>query len=334
MISTGLRNCSTLGDRVAIVGGMSFRPASSALIAAAAFAIPATALATEDFFEPRGLGMGGAVRILGGDTSGVHLNPAVVAQNALYLSSASYQHSINEKGHRFSIGASDGKTSAFGMGTKYTIHTYEPPFDPSLDVRWYKPDDLDLEDRRTMHRWDVALAYGFLERKINVGVTARVLRQDNEIRDSVTKFTLDAGATFWPIEIFGFGVSAANLIPTTLIRHPVRVSPGIALKIGDLFRFGLDGVFDFTSSSVVNYIDIHAGAEIVAAQFLGVRFGYYSDRKFTDHYVTWGLGFTLNKLRIDWGMRIQAGELTMRQREDRPEGANRVVFSFGVELAL
>jgi hypothetical protein len=84
----------------------------------------------------------------------------------------------------------------------------------------------------------------------------------------------------------------------------------------------------------VNYIDIHAGAEIVAAQFLGVRFGYYSDRKFTDHYVTWGLGFTLNKLRIDWGMRIQAGELTMRQREDRPEGANRVVFSFGVELAL
>ncbi len=313
---------------------MPSRTTSVTLVALVVFALPATSSAREDFFEPRALGMAGAVRILGGDTSAVHLNPAVVAANQVYLSSVSYGHNVNDKGHRFSIGASDGKTSAFGMGTKYTIHTYEPPFDPSLDVRWYQPGDVDLEDRRTTHRWDIAVAYGFLERKINVGVTARVLRQDNAIRDSTTRFTIDAGVTFWPVEIIGFGFSAQNLIPTTQERFPVRISPGFALKIGDLFRFGLDAVIDFTSSSVDNYIDIHAGAEITAAQFLGVRFGYYGDRKFTDHYVTWGLGFTLNRLRIDWGMRIQAGEMKMRLREDRPEGGNRVAFTFGAELGF
>ncbi len=313
---------------------MSSRPSTIALAALVALSVPAAAEATEDFFEPRALGMAGAVRILGGDTSAVHLNPALVAQNQVYLSSASYGHTVNEKGHRFSIGASDGKTSAFGMGTKYTIHTYEPPFEPALDVRWYQPGDVDLEDRRTTHRWDIAVAYGFLDRKINLGVTARVLRQDNEIRESLTRFTLDAGVTFWPIEIVGFGFSAQNLIPTTLGRFPVRISPGFALKLGELFRFGLDAVIDFTSSSVENYIDIRAGAEIVAAQFLGIRFGYYGDRKFTDHYVTWGLGFTLNRLRIDWAMRIQAGEMTMRLREDRPENANRIAFTFGAELGF
>ena len=299
-----------------------------------ALGVPSTATAEDDFYEPRSLGMGGATRVLGGDTTAVQFNPALMSQYPVYLTSASYAHFIREKGHRFSIGASDGKTSSFAMGTKYTIHTYEPPFDPSLDVRWYQPGDLELEDRRTTHRWDIAFGYGFLQRRINVGIAARVLRQDNTIRDNLTKFTLDAGATFWPLEFLGFGFSAQNLIPTKLDRFPIRVSPGFAIRMADVFRFGLDAVVDFTSNEFLHYIDIHAGAELTIAQFLGIRFGYYGDRKFTDHYVTWGLGFSLNQLRIDWAMRIQAGEMKLRLREDRDEAGNRIVFQLGVELAF
>jgi hypothetical protein len=106
------------------------------------------------------------------------------------------------------------------------------------------------------------------------------------------------------------------------------------LKIGDLFKFGFDAVFDFTSNPYTNYVDIHAGAEIVVGQLLGIRGGYYSDRQFTEHYVTWGLGFNLNRLTIDWGMRIEAGEMERRIREDKPDDDSRIMISFGAQLAF
>ena len=310
--------------------------ASVAAIAAVQMLCVSTAAAEEDYFEPRAMAMGGAVRILGVDTSAVHLNPALVAQNKVYLSSVAYQLNVREKSHRFSVGAADGKTSAFGMGTKYTIHTYEPPFDPSLDVRWYSPGDLELEDRRTTHRWDIAFAYGFLDRHINLGVTARVIRQDNEIRDNLTKFTIDAGVTFWPVEIVGFGFSAQNLIPTGLGRFPIRISPGFAVKMGDVFMFGLDAVVDFTSSPLEagKYVDLRAGLELNPMQFLAFRGGFYTDRQFLDTYVTWGLGFMLNQLRVNWGMRVEVGDLDKRLREDKPEPDNRILVTFGIELAF
>ena len=328
-----VRNGSTPGGRVATIAGMTSRLPAFAIVAAALLQA-APAQAEEDFFEPRALGMGGAVRILGGDTSAVHLNAALMAQNQTYLSSVAYQLNVREKGHRFSVGASDGKTSPFAIGTKYTIHTSQPPFDPSLDVRWFAPGDLDLEDRRTTHRWDTGFAYGFFERRINVGVTTRVIRQNNTIRDSFTKFTMDAGVTFWPIPVLGFGISAQNFIPTTLGRFPARVSPGFAVKVGDILRVGLDAVFDFTSNDLVNYIDLHAGAEVTIVQFLSVRGGWYSDKKFVDHFATWGLGFTLNKLRIDWAMRIEVGDLEKRLREDKPDFDNRLMVNFGIELSF
>ena len=309
----------------------------SALLLATPVALTAfagAAAAEEDFFEPRSLAMGGAVRIGGGDTGGVHLNPAVVAQERIYRTSASYQLNVREKGHRFAIGASDGKTSAFGMGTKYSIHTYEPPFEPALDVRWYQPGDLELEDRRTTHRWDIAFAYGFAEKKINVGVAARVIRQDNVLRDNLTRFTLDAGMTFWPVEIIGFGFAAQNLIPTTMNRFPVRLAPGFVLKIGETFRIEVDGVFDFTSHPTEKYADLHAGAEVVVLSVVSLRGGFYSDKQFLDTFVTWGLGVTLNQLRIDFGARIEVGDMDKRLRADKPDSDSRVMISFGVELAF
>ncbi len=297
-------------------------------------ALPGRASAEEDYFQPLAMGMGGAVRILGADISAIHLNPASMTGKPRYLAGTSYSFYGREKSHTVASGSFDSRTSALALGIGYTVWTFDPPFDPSADLVWYPVEsDWDPTDRRTFQRWDIAVGYAFLQRKLNIGLTARIVHQTYEIRAKRTFFTMDGGVTAWPLPFLGFGISAQNFIPTKDERFPIRLSPGVALDLPDLLKIGLDFVFDFTSSEQTTF-DLHGGAELTLFRLIGIRAGFYSDREFTDNYLTWGLGLKVERagLSINYGMRIEVGPMDKRLREDRPAGNQRILNTIGFDI--
>ncbi len=315
------------------------RPLSIAVVAFACGVmalVPAPqAQAEEDFFEPISMGMGGAVRNLGLDAAAVHLNPASMTGKPRYVTGSNYTFYGREKSHTIASAAFDSRTSNFAMGTQYTIQIFEPPFEPELDLNWFPVNDDHeaLRDKRTWQRWDIAAGYAFWGRRFNVGLSARIVRQRFAIREDRTFFTLDAGITVWPVPFLVIGVSAQNFIPTKDDRFPIRLSPGAALELGELFRLGVDVVFDFTSGEAT-YTDLHAGAEVNIASIVAIRGGYYSDRKFTENYITWGLGLNIQqaKLTLNYAMRLEVGPMERRLRPDKPEANQRILNTFGFDL--
>jgi len=301
------------------------------LLAGLQFLAPPVA-AEEDFFEPTALGMGGAVRTLGVDSSSIHLNPAAMVGEPVYLSSLSYSYYPRERSHIFSSGAFDSRTSNFAIGTNYSVRHFEPPFNPQLDSLWYPISDQSaLRDKRTFHRWELAVAYAFLQRRINVGLSGRVLRKEFDLQEDKVQFSMDSGVVFYPFKFLGIAVSSQNMIPTGDSRYPTRLSTGLGLRLAPVVRIGVDAVFDLTSAADP-LVDLHAGLEVRFFNIASVRVGYYSDRKFTDNFITWGLGVDSERVRISYAMRIEAGPIELRQRDDISEATNRILNSVGFDM--
>ena len=298
---------------------------------------PGSALAGQ-FFEPSALGMGGAVRTLGGDTSTMRLNASALAAVPTYRTSMAYAFYGLEHGHRFSTSAYDSKTNSLVLGTSYSFRSWEPPFAPQLDVNWYPVEDQDsVRDKRTFHRWDIAVAYGFLERRLNVGLTVRVLKHDYALHENKARFTMDAGFTAWPLDFVGAHVAVQNFIPTKDADigqyDPFRLTAGAALRLAPVFKLEGDVVFDFTDTTAP-YVDMHVGGEISIFEVVKVRAGYYSERKFLDNYITWGVGVGTQKVALAFAMRVEAGKLDKRIRTDNPEANNRFLNTIGIEVAF
>ncbi|MCO4770384.1 MAG: hypothetical protein KDA24_10170 [Deltaproteobacteria bacterium] len=310
--------------------------ASAFAVALVVAAIPSSADAREDWFEPGALGMGGAVRVLGGDITAVRLSPAAMSGRPTYATGVSYSFYGRERNHIFSTGAYDSKTSPLALGSTYSVNISTPPFDPQDTLNWYVPDS-ELADTKTTHRWEVAAAYGLLERRINFGLGLRLLRHNYRLRANEVRFTMDTGVIFWPVEFLGLGVSLANFIPTKDDRHPTRFSGGVALAIPNILDVGVDAVLDFTSQDVIK-ADVHGGVTVKALQIVLFRAGYYGDRGFTENYITWGLGIEIPtarvKIKIDYGMRIEVGPLDEALRADRREGFQRIYNSIGASVGF
>ena len=278
---------------------MSLRTWIPGLLAVIVFASAGTAEAQDDFFDPQSLAMGGAVRILGGDASAIHLNPAAMVVRPRYIAGMSYLFNGREKSHIVASGAYDSRTSAFSLGTKYTVWNFSPPFDPEDDLNWFPVEDTEgLEDKRTWQRWDIAAAYAFLGRRINVGLTARILRQEFDLRAKRTFFTMDTGVSFFPHPRFGFGFSAQNFIPTKDNRFPTRLSPGLGLLIDEFLQIEADAVFTMLEGQEQPDADLHIGADLTLFRTISIRAGFYSERQFTETYVTWGLGLRVPRAKL------------------------------------
>lgn len=315
--------------------GVQRRGTVLALVACCSVTQVAAAHAEEDWFEPAALGMGGATRVLGSDTSAVRLNPSAMPANAGYFASVSYSYYGRERSHIISTAGYDARTSAFAIGTSYSLRRYEPPFDPRTDMPWYpvgrEDGDERLKDERTLHRWDVAAAYGFLQRRLSVGLTARVLRETAEIRPDTTKFTMSGGVTVWITQMLAAAVTVDNFVPTKEDRYPIRLAAGVGFRFLPIMQAEVDVVWDFTSQERIA-TDLRGGIEVLIANLFAVRGGYSSDRRFVDHYVTWGVGLQSPRVHIDFGMRIEAGTMDKRLRLGVPEANNRFWNSIGVKI--
>jgi hypothetical protein len=205
------------------------------------------------------------------------------------------------------------------------------------DLNWFPVEDTEgLEDKRTWQRWDIAAAYGLLGRRINVGLTARIVRQRFALREKNTFFTMDAGVSFFPHPRFGFGFSAQNFIPSKDDRFPTRLSPGLGILIDDFLQIEADAVFTMLPDQEKPDADIHVGGELTLYRTLSLRGGFYSERQFTETYVTWGLGLRVQraKLKLHYTMRVEVGELDRTLREDIPEHRNRLMHGLGFDVNM
>ncbi len=299
---------------------------------------PATASAEDDFYEPMALGMGGTGRVLPLDLSTLHLNASALGVRAQYMGGFSYGYAPREKSHQISTSAADSRTGAYFLGVNYSIRLYEPPFEPSTDLNWYPVATADeLLDKRREHRWDIAGGYAFLDRHLSIGATARILRQEFDIRENRNKFTLDAGVTVAPTKFLLFAVSAQNMVPTRDTRYPTRLSAGLGLDFMNEgqgafgFRGEFDVLFDFTSQEKPR-TDVHGGGEFRFLYLAAVRLGYYGDRQFKDNYVTWGAGLVTDRFRLNFGMRIEVGPVEKRLRTDIELDDQRVLWTLGFDL--
>jgi len=316
---------------------MTSRTLLSGLLVTALLGAAAPAQAQDDFFEPQALAMGGAVRILGGDASSIHLNPAAMTLRPRYIAGMSYLFYGREKSHTIASGAYDSRTSAFALGTKYTFWRFSPPFDAEDDLNWFPVQETEgVTDKRTWHRWDVAAAYGFLGRRINLGLTARVVRQESDLHPERTFFTMDAGVSFFPHPRFGFGFSAQNMVPTHDTRFPTRLSPGVGLLIDNFLQVEADAVFTLVEGQEQPDADLHAGGEVTLFRTVSIRGGFYSERQFTETYVTWGLGLRIERarLKLHYTMRIEVGALDHPIRDDIPAHRNRLQHGLGFDVTM
>lgn len=297
---------------------------------------PTAADAAEDWFEPGALGMGGAIRVLGGSVSAIRTNPAAMASQKVYLTGLSYSYYGRRRTHIFSSGAYDSKSSAFTLGTTYSVHISTPPWDPGSGISWFQPDS-ELRDTRTTHRWEVAGAYALLDHRINFGFGVRILRNNFSIRANSMRISMDTGVTLFPVKFLGFGVSIANFIPTKDDRYATRLSGGIALTLEDVLDVGVDAVIDLTSQSNTR-VDLHGGLTFKALQIVLIRAGYYGDRGFIDNYLTWGLGVKIPTARItinlNYAMRIEVGPMDESLRADRQVEFQRIWNTLGMNLSF
>jgi hypothetical protein len=328
---------STARSAPSIVG-----PVARSLLTCAALllALPGSARADEDFFEPVSLSMGGAGRVLAVDLATLHLNPSALGVRPRYLVGLSYGNTVRESAHQFASGAYDSRTSEFFLGTVYSFREFAPPLVPEEDLNWFPAHTADeIIDQRTYHRWDIAAGYSFLQRKINIGGTVRIVQQDMALREDRTLFSVDAGVTVAPTEFLLFAVSAQNLVPTRDLRYATRLAAGVGLDLdyNPQQRFGVqaefDVVFDMTTAELPT-TDIHAGLAVKILYFAALRAGFYSDRGFLDNHVTWGVGFTTEKFRLNFGMAIEAGTVDRRLRKDVDAEQQRITWSLGIDVSF
>jgi len=296
--------------------------------------LAAPAAAEEDWTSGKTLAVGGAGRAMPLDNSGVVLNPAaIVSPFPAYTTETGYQRFDATRSDVFHASAVDCKTSMLAMGISQTFEWANPPFDPSSDLSWYSADTIDeLDTKRRVDRFAWALAYGFAQRRFNVGAGLRVYHVQDPLRENRTPVSLDVGATWWVSPNVAIGIVGGNLVPTKLEEEPTTLAAGFGvMSLGGILWFEADGVIDFDSGDKAQ-VDVRAGAQVTILTQFNIRAGYASDDMFGQQYVSWGLGWTIPQFSAGYTMRIELGEMERQLNPNKSEAANRMLHSWMISV--
>lgn len=306
-------------------------PLVPAWLAAAAWVLIGSPAWGDEIVTGPSMAVGGATRATARDNSVIDTNASAMSAISRYTVETGFQYYGLLSSKRVTGSAMDSRTSTFALGVAYSFDWWEPPFDPALDLAWYATGADPPEDKRRTHRIVIGAAQGLLNRRINVGVAARILSYEHDIRADVKKFTLDVSGTFVVAPNVSLFVVANNLVPTGLASDPITLVSGLGLVLGPL-RVEAEAVVDFTSDPEAVRADLQAGLELRLLQQISLAGGFASDRGFTDTYVTWGVGWFLPKFGIQYAMRIEAGEMDHRTRPEVEPGWDRVLHSIALQV--
>lgn len=287
------------------------RRVSAALVAAATVICAGDARAEPSKLPPevgwdygeqtsaRQAALGGAVRALGPDITGLFTNPANMASTRVYHLAAI--GAIWPEANRQSYGAAavDSVTSrlAGGIGGAYTIQD---------------PDGL----KRKVTDIRAALAFPVSE-KLYFGASAKYLkvRQDGTtsyfgksyasggiVNDSIVNgFSFDAGVSARPTELLSIGMVGTNLTNAGNGFRPLGFGGGIGVGNRDFSVEG-DVAADFTTYEKTT-LRWMAGAELLAADRFPLRAGYRYDAGQKTNAVSGGVGYLDQQFAIEASVR-------------------------------
>lgn len=301
-----------------------------------ALAVTGPAAAEEDWAPAKTLAVGGAGRAMPLDNAGITLNPAAMINVApRYSVEAGFQRFDPTRSNVLHFSAMDCQTSMLAMGISQTFEWARPPFDPDRDLSWYNTDTVDeIDDKRRVDRFAWALAYGFAQRRFNIGAALRVYHVQDPLHGDRTPVSFDVGMTWWISPNVAIGVTGGNLVPTKAEEEPTTFAAGFgAAVLGGVLWFELDGVMDFNSGDKPQ-LDLRSGAQVTIARQFNIRGGFASDAGFHEQYVSWGIGWSIPYFSISYSMRIELGEMERRMNPDKPEVANRMLHAWLVAVTF
>jgi len=290
--------------------------------------------AAEEWSPAKTVAVGGAGRVMPLDNAGITLNPAaMITPMPAYSMEVGYQRFDALRGNMLHMSAMDSQTSQLAMGISQSFLWSNPPFVPAQDMAWYDG-SAPIEDEKRFDRFSLALAYGFAQRRFNIGTALRVYHREDPLRGNRTPVSLDVGLSWWISPNVAIGVVGGNLVPTHLEEEPRTLAAGFGtILAGGLLWLEIDGILDFDSGDKV-LVDTNAGAQVTVFRQFNIRAGFASDHGFRDKYVSWGLGWTIPAFSASYTMRVEVGEMDRDLNPDRSAGANRMVHLWMLTLAF
>ncbi len=249
--------------------------------------------------DPRPIGLGGTLRASPSGTSGIYLNPAVLAMVPLYHIELMYQYTGQEQGHMGGLAVVDSVTTFIAAGLSFNYSG--------------------IRQQRTEHdAFDGRLALaGGIGNVFFIGATGRYLHlEQNKASNKwgpvgkpalpasgsqqADGFTFDVGTAFRLGNVVTLGLVGYNLTNTGSVFAPIELGGGIGLKLLQMLLLELNGVVDFTSHDDPAW-EIHFGTELFLAQRVALRAGYIYDIYYNMHSVSAGLGYVDKQFALDFG---------------------------------
>ena len=249
--------------------------------------------------NPRAIALGQTLRASASGTSGLYLNPAVIAMTPLYHLELMYQYTGKDNMHMGGVSLVDSVTTVVAAGVAFNYS--------------------DITEKRTKHQaFDGRLAIaGGIGNVFYLGATGRYLYLEQNQSESkwgpagkpalpssgsrqVNGFTFDAGAALRLGSIVTLGLVGYNLIPSHSIFAPMDLGTGLSLYLLSMLLLEANVVIDFTSHDRVN-TEIHFGTELFLAKAVAIRLGYIYDIYYDLHSLSAGLAYIHPKFSIDLG---------------------------------
>ncbi|MCP4675747.1 MAG: hypothetical protein GY854_09625 [Deltaproteobacteria bacterium] len=266
--------------------------------------------------NPRPIGLGGTLRASPSGTTGIYMNPAVLAMVPLYHIELMYQYTGEEQKHMGGLAVVDSITTFIAAGLAFNYSG--------------------IRQQRTEHdEFDGRLALsGGIGDVFFIGLTGRYIHVEQNKSSNkwgpigkpalpasgsqqVDGFTFDAGTAFRLGDVVTLGVVGYNLSNTGSVFAPLELGGGVGLHLLKMLLIEVNGVVDFTSHTDPAW-DLHFGTELFLARRVAIRAGYIYDIYYNLHTVTAGLGYVDTHFSLDVGF----------QHEIIEEGRMLLAFGF------
>lgn len=288
---------------------------------------PVLAQYLSDVYSARSLGMGGAMRASASDSSALDLNPAALARFSSYQVELGYRRYGAESSNLLRLSFIDNLTSQVGSAASYTLG-WSNDIPLSNPTGWTVVGEAN-DSTQTFRLQDYKLGFGVPLGPLAWGATLDWRRQKLATEDSldntdfVSTFSIHSGLLFKPNQALSFALVGTNLVQTHDMKLPTAVSIGAAAAKGILALAEVDFTVDLTgkrdligddqiSRENLGY-NLNVGGQILAAQSVPVRFGFYTESLTKSQYFTSGLGLEVGQIRVSYGMRVLVGESTGEQ---------------------
>lgn len=265
------------------------RQGLSALIVCALMTMTSIASAQDFAQGARPVGMGEAFNSISTGAAGVYHNPAGIARAILYAVEGSY--SYTPTGNLLSLAIVDSKTNP-SVSAGFAVSYY---FD-----RNQENSDITALDLR------LPIAIPIVPERISVGLGIRYLSINDTDIETLSGFTLDAGAMFRVADALHIGVSAKNLLETCDVKSrcqgiaPLTIGGGVAFEGGTEFVVAADVDADLTSADSTK-VNFAIGGEYLIQSMIPVRLGYKRRGIDNGNVLTLGSGWRSPTAGIDAG---------------------------------